>query len=133
MRTVTLGAVAERSVAVALYAMVDRAAAMRPDLAAGLDGRVRLRWTEGYAPVVIEADGEDIVVCDDHHGPADAEIHAAMPDLSALILVPHAGGIPAPWTRDGRAALARVARGHVRITGSRGVARRLLRLLSEMP
>ena len=133
MRTVSLGAVGDRSITVALYAMVDRAAAMRPDLAADLAGRVRLRFDEDYAPVLIDARDEEIVVCDDGEGVADAQIAASLPHLSELILVPHAGGIPAPWTRGGRAALGRMAGGHVRISGSRNLARRLLRLLSETP
>jgi hypothetical protein len=133
-RTVSLGAVGDRSICVALFAMVDRAAAMRPDLAAALDGMVRLRFDEGYAPVLIDAgDLEEIVVGDDPGAAADAEIAASLPHLSALILTPQAGGIPAPWTREGRAALGRLAGGHVRITGSRNLARRLLALLSESP
>jgi hypothetical protein len=128
--TVTLGQVGSRSIAVAVFALVDRAAAMRPDLAARLEGCIRLRFQEGYDPVLITA-GAEIVVCDDDHSAADAEIAAGLHHLSALILTPHAGGVPVPWRREGRAALGQVARGEVRISGSRAVARKLLSLLSE--
>jgi hypothetical protein len=43
-------------------------------------------------------------------------------------LVEH--GVPNPARVRGRAALARVARRHVRVTGDRALARKLLRLLA---
>jgi hypothetical protein len=40
-------------------------------------------------------------------------------------------GLPNPVARDGRAALARIADGRVRISGDRALARRLLAILKR--
>lgn len=60
---------------------------------------------------------------------ADVVISGSLPDVVQLASAPLMGGIPKVTDRRGRAALARVAGGRVKIEGSRKLARRLLQLL----
>lgn len=113
-----------------VFALVDRAVARRPDVAAQLAGRAVL-LDLGYAPVRIGFDGAgNVVVADDDGAPADAVISGELPDLTALLSAPLTGGVPNPARAKGRAALARLADGRVAVDGSKAVARRFLRLLA---
>jgi hypothetical protein len=127
---VSLGATRENSIAAAIFAMVDRSVALRPEIAAELQGRIRLVFDEGFHPVVVDADAPGIVVSDDDGEPVHAEIAAPLSDHVRLITSPLTKGLPSPFKREGRAALGRLAGGHVRIGGSRGLALQLLKLLS---
>ena len=128
---VTLGTTGDRSIAASIFAIVDRSAALKPDLAAELRGVVRLRFREGYDAVRI-AFGGDTIEVDDGAGEADLEIHGALPDVVALISAPLTAGVPKPTTPAGRAALARLADGRVRLVGPKALGRNVLRLLSVM-
>jgi hypothetical protein len=61
------------------------------------------------------------------HSP-DLLVTGRLPDIVALTTAPLLGGWPNPALRRGRAALARLANGRVRIAGDRTLARQLLRL-----
>jgi hypothetical protein len=58
------------------------------------------------------------------------EIAGSLPDVVALIAAPLRGGVPSPFAADGRAALSRLARGHVELAGSKTLGRRMLQVLS---
>src|SRR4051812_9261695 len=125
--TVNLGAVADGSIAPAIRVIVEHGARRRPELARE-DGRIRLRFTEGWPSVLIVL-GERLIVCDNEDAPADVEVTASLPDLVALLNTPLRGGIPNPVRREGHSAIG-LLRGGVAITGARTTGRRLLRLLS---
>jgi hypothetical protein len=59
----------------------------------------------------------------------DLRVHGALPDLVSLLVAPLLGGLPSPINARGRAALGKVALGHVRIEGRLALVRRLLRLI----
>ena len=122
-----LGSVAAGTVTPAIAAVVERGVRLRPDLAAA-PGRIRLRFHEGWPPVLIVL-GDRVIVCDNETSPVDVEIRATLPDLVALLSTPLTGGIPNPMRREGRTAIG-LLRGRVEIDGIRGTARRLLQLLS---
>jgi len=56
-------------------------------------------------------------------------ISGSLPAVIQLAAAPQAGGVPKLTTAHGRAALRSVAGGRVRITGSKLLARRVLKLL----
>jgi len=56
-------------------------------------------------------------------------ISGALPDIVQLTTAPLFAGVPKPTNARGRAALAGMAGGKVKIEGSAGLARRLLTLL----
>jgi hypothetical protein len=127
--TVQLGPLSPDTIAPTVLALVERGAARQPELAGELAGSLALRFDEGYPAIRIEFAAGEITVGDDER-PADVEIAGRLPDVVALITAPLAAGVPNPFSADGRAALARLARGHVEVTGSRTLGRRMLRLLS---
>jgi hypothetical protein len=127
---VTLGAVGARSVAATVLGLVERGAHLRPQLAATLDGHVRVVFEEDFADVLIACRPGGIEVLDGPGDAPDLEIRASLPDLVVLVSAPLAAGVPNPADARGRAALARLADGRVRLSGSVGLARRLLRVLA---
>ena len=126
---VRLGETDGNSVAAALYALLDRGVARMPELAARTKGAVVLRFDEGYAPVRVAFTPAEVVV-EDGEDAADATIEGRLPDVIAMTRAPLLAGVPNPANRAGRAALARLARGHVRVRGRRDLSRALLRLLA---
>lgn len=130
---VCLGHLSDDSIAVSVYVLVRHGAERRPDLAAALHGRVRMRFADGYSPVRIDFRGDEIEVADeaaDSDRAYDLELSGRLGDVSALIATPLAGGLPKPTTRRGRRAIARLADGRVDIDGPLALARNLLRLLA---
>jgi len=130
---VRLGHVSDDSVAASVYVLVHHGARQRPELAAAMRGRVRIRFTDGYAPIHIDFRGDEIEVADDDGGldrAHDLEVSGRLGDVSALIVSPLAGGLPKPTTRRGRHALARLADGRVDFDGPLSLGRSLLRLLA---
>jgi hypothetical protein len=118
-------------VAATVFGLIDRGCRLRPGVAEGLDGRIRLCFAEDYADVAIHREADGLVVADDDGAqPPDLEIRASLPDFVVLLSAPLAAGLPKPTDRRGRAALARMANGRVEFVGSVGLARRLLRLMS---
>ena len=56
-------------------------------------------------------------------------ISGPLPSLLSLATAPRAGGLPSLGDRRGRAAIALMARGEVRLDGSKTLGRRLLALI----
>jgi hypothetical protein len=126
---VRLGQTGPDSITPALYALLERGVARDGALAAATRGTAVLRFDEGYAPVRIAFAGDEVVVEDGDDG-ADVAIEGRLPDVVALTRARLVGGIPNPANRAGRAALARLADGRVRIQGDRPLGRVLLRLMA---
>lgn len=125
MPRVTLGRFGEASIAATIYAVVDRAATLRPDVAAELAGTsIRLELGDAYWPVRVRFEHDEVVVEDDDTGVADLVVRGTLPDLQTLLTAPLTKGVPRS-----RAALSRLADGRVQLDGPLVVGRRLLRLL----
>jgi hypothetical protein len=128
---VRLGHVAQNGISPSLFGLIEHGAGKRPEAARALRGRFELRFAEDFAPIQISFDDHTILVEDaagDDWSP-DVVISGSLPDVVQLASAPLMGGIPKVTDRRGRAALARVAGGKVKIEGSRLKARRLLQLL----
>lgn len=126
---VRLGTLLESGLAPAILAIVERGAALRGDLAAELRAEVELAWSEPHPPVRVRFAGEEILVED---GPAEApdlRVEGALGDIVALLVTPLVGGLPNPFEPRGRAALAALAAGRVRVEGKLTVMRRVLALI----
>ena len=130
---VVLGPVGDRSVAATVYGLLDRGVGLRPELAGEMEGRVRMTFTEGFAAVRVDFRRERILVADDDGGVVALEVKAALTDFVLCISAPLTRGVPKPTSKLGRAALARMADGRVAFTGSLGLGRKLMRLLSVHP
>jgi hypothetical protein len=128
---VKLGHMAPNGISASVLGLVERGAHKRPKLARSLEGVVELRFAEDYAPVRIDFSGEDVLVEDANgrRSTPDLVIQGSLPDIVQLAAAPLFAGLPKPTSKRGRAALARVAGGRVRIEGSPLLARRLLKLL----
>jgi hypothetical protein len=126
---VRLGALLEGGLAPAVMAVVERGVRQRPEQAQALRAEVELAMEEGYPPIRIVF-GERAVLVED--GPAvapDLRIEGTLPDLIHLMVSPLVGGVPSPMNARGRAALAMMARGRVRVEGGLGLMRRFLALI----
>jgi hypothetical protein len=129
---VRLGHIAPNGISPSLFGLIERGASRRPAAAKAIRGRVELRFDEDFAPVQISFDAGEILVEDAGGGDGwnpDLVIRGSLPDVVQLASAPLMGGLPKLTDRRGRAALARVAGGRVKIEGSRLLARRLLGLL----
>jgi hypothetical protein len=129
---VRLGHRAEGSIAPALFALVERGAARTPDAARELRGRVELRFDEGYPPVSVAPEPDGSLVVEDVHEESpqpELVVTGPLPTVLELATVPRAAGLPSLRDPRGRAALATIARGGVRLEGSKLLGRRLLALL----
>jgi hypothetical protein len=124
--------VAPNGISPSLFGLIEHGVGKRPGAARSLRGRVELRFAEDFAPIRIEFEDGAILVedggSDDDWSP-DVVISGSLPDVVQLASAPLMGGIPKVTDRRGRAALARVAGGRVKIEGSRLLARRLLQVL----
>ncbi|MFP5361974.1 MAG: hypothetical protein ACLGI5_04515 [Thermoleophilia bacterium] len=60
----TLGYLADDSIAVSVYVLVRQGAQQRPELAAALRCGIRMHFADGYAPVRIDFRGDEIEVAD---------------------------------------------------------------------
>ena len=114
-----------------MFGLIERGAAKRPRVAKGLRGVVEIRFAEDFAAVRVEFKPDEIVVSDGvgRRSTPDLVIQGSLPDVVQLASAPLFGGVPRPTNARGRAALARVAGGRVKIEGSPLLARRLLKLL----
>ncbi len=129
---VRLGHQAEGSIAPALFALVERGAARSPEAAHQLRGRVELRFDEGYPPVTIAPESGGRLVVEDSQADAPRPqlvVTGPLPSVLELATVPRAAGLPSFRHPRGRAALATIARGGVRLEGSKLLGRRLLALI----
>lgn len=130
---VELREVGGRSVAATVYGLVDRGVQLRPAIAEDMRGTVRITFAEGYAPVLIRFGDGRIEIGDADGGAADLEVQAALTDFVLCVSAPLAKGVPKPTSKAGRAALARMADGRVDFSGSLGLGRKLLQLMSVHP
>lgn len=130
---VRMGHVAANGISASLYGLIDRGASKRPGVARSLRGAVELRFEEDFAPVRIDFRPDGVLVEDaggeDGDWSPDLVIQGSLPDIVQLASAPLVGGLPKPTDPRGRAALARVAGGRVRIDGNPLLARRVLKLL----
>ena len=129
---VRLGHIAPNGISPSLFGLIEHGAQRRPAAAGAIRGRVELRFAEDFAPIQIAFEADEIVVEDAGGGGGwapDVVIRGSLPDVVQLASAPLMGGLPKVTDRRGRAALARVAGGRVKIEGSRLLARRLLQLL----
>jgi ubiquinone biosynthesis protein UbiJ len=127
---VRLGATSDDGVAIGMVALVERGVALRPTLARDAHGVVELRFP-GMDALRVAFEGREVVVSDGGDGEPDVVIDGRLPDVLRLLGTPMVAGMPNPIARDGRAALARIADGRVRISGNRALARRMLALLKR--
>jgi hypothetical protein len=123
-----LGATAKDGIGASIYALVERGVGRHPLLASRIRGEVELRFSEDLAPVRMTFSEQEVVVEDGPAHSPDLLVTGRLPDIVALTTAPLLGGWPNPALRRGRAALARLANGRVRISGDRTLARQLLRL-----
>ena len=127
-----LGRQAEGSIAPALFALVERGAARSPRAAQRLRGRVELRFDEGYPPITVAPESGGGLVVEDATAdgpPPELVVAGPLPTVLGLAAAPRAGGLPSFRHPRGRAALSSLARGGVRLEGSKLLGRRLLALI----
>ena len=131
---VRLGRMVEDGVSPSIFGLIERGIARDPGLAARMRGRVVFRFAEDFSPVRISFRARSVVVEDGDSRKPDLVIAGRLPDIVHFATVPtlrgRLHGVPDPRRPHGRRALARLARGRVRIEGDRVLARRLLRLLA---
>jgi hypothetical protein len=127
---VRLGKIVETGIAPSMYGLLEHGVGRRPEVARSMRGKVVLRFSEAFAPVRMTFAARSITVEDGDFRNPDLAIGGSLPDIVHFATAPHLRGVPNPARVRGRAALARVARRHVRVTGDRALARKLLRLLS---
>ena len=129
---VRLGHQTEGSIAPALFALVERGAARSPHAARRLRGCVELRFDEGYPPITVTPETDGGLLVEDAHEDSprpDLVVAGPLPSVLELAAVPRSAGLPSFRDPRGRAALAAIARGGVRLEGSKLLGRRLLALL----
>jgi hypothetical protein len=126
---VRLGTLLEGGIAPAVAAIVERGVRRRPAMVAGLRVEVELKIEGPYPPVRVVV-GDKLVLVED--GPAvqpDIRIEGGLTDLISMMVTPMLGGLPNLMDPKGRAAIGKVAFGHVRVEGRLGLMRRLLAIL----
>ncbi len=123
---VRLGELAEGGLAPAIMAIVERGVNRRPAQARALSIEVELRMAEGYPPVRIVFDEDEVLVEDGAARSPALRISGALPDLVALLVAPVLGGVPSILDPRGRAALGMFASRRVRIEGGLGLMRSFL-------
>jgi hypothetical protein len=127
---VRLGTLLEGGLAPAIMAIVERGVRRRPGLANALRAEIELALDEEAYPPVRIVFGDRLVLVEDGPGVApDIRIEGTLPNLISLMVTPLLGGVPNPIDARGRAALGKVALGHVRFEGRIGLVRRLLGIL----
>jgi hypothetical protein len=121
-------------VAPSILGLLERGVERRPGIAAQMRGRVVFRFKEDFSPLRITFKPKTIVIEDGDLRKPDLVIAGTLPDIVHFITVPilggPLGGIPNPVSGRGRAAIARVAQGRVRVDGNRRLGRRFLQLLA---
>lgn len=113
-----------------MFGLLEHGVGRRPEIARSMRGRAVLRFTEPFAPVRITFAARSVTVEDGDLRRPDLAIEGSLPDIVHFATAPHVRGVPNPARVKGRAALARMARRHVRVSGDRALARKLLRLLA---
>lgn len=134
MPRVRLGRMVEDGVAPSIFGLIERGIAREPGLPAQMRGRAVFRFDEDFSPLRITFRPKVVVVEDGDLRKPDLVIAGRLPDIVHFATVPMLGGrllgVPDPRAPRGRAALGKLASGHVQVEGDRTLARRLLRLLA---
>ncbi len=125
---VVLGPLKPGGIAPSLFVLVERGAARSPRMAAATRGEVVLAFDEGYPPVSIRFGEREIEVGEQPSETPDATVSGSLAALSALLVTPLFGGVPRS-----RAGLGALARREIRVSGRRGLARRLIALIALDP
>ena len=126
--SVVLGPLRPGGIAPSVFVLVERGAARRPQMAAATHGEAVLSFSEGYPPVAIHFGGDEIVVGEEPSEEPEVTIAGSLALISGLLVAPMFGGVPRS-----RGALTALARGEIRITGRRSLARRLLAIMALDP
>ncbi len=129
-----LGYMAPNGISASIYGLVELGTSKRPELARDLRGNVELRFEEDFAPVRINFSSDGILVEDaqtqnGRKRKPELVISGSLADIVKLTAAPLLGGLPNLTRARGRAALASMAGGKVKIEGSALLARSLLKLL----
>lgn len=127
---IKLGRTRANGLAPAFFSLLERGAQRHPVLVARVRGKVVFRYHEGYTPTRITFGSRAIVIEDGDLRKFDLAIAGTLPDIVHVAAAPSVGGVPSPHSLRGLVAIARVARGRVRIEGDRALARSVLRLLA---
>jgi hypothetical protein len=127
---VRLGVTAPDGIAASIFALVERGVERRPAVALQVRGEVELRFLEDLSPVRLAFAADEVLVEDGAGQAPDLVIVGRLPHIVALTTAPLLGGVPNPASRRGRAALAQVANGRVKVSGDRALGRRLLRVMA---
>ena len=124
----------ESGVAPSIFGLLERGIARDPDLVGRMRGRIVFRFAEDFSPLRISFRPRSVVVEDGDLRRPDLVISGRLPDIVHFATVPtlrgRLHGVPNPTNARGRAALARIASGRVRLDGDGTLARRLLQLLA---
>ena len=126
---VRLGRTRAGGIAPSIFALIERGTHRHPDAASALRGRALLRFREGYPAVRIAFGERAIVVEDGELARPDLEVTGRLPDIVLLTTARLRMGMPDPTDGRGRAALARLALGRIRLAGDQRLARGMLELL----
>jgi hypothetical protein len=113
-----------------MFVWVERGVACRPEVARAIRGRVLFRFAEDISPLSVSFDGDAVDVFDGEVRRPDLAVSGRLPDIVHLATAPTFLGIPNPASRHGLAAILQVYRGRVIVDGDRGIARRLIQLLT---
>jgi hypothetical protein len=128
---VRLGQTFANGIAPSMYALLDRGAQRRPELAGQLSGKVVIRFREGIAPVRISFGRRVIRVEDGDLRSPDLVVTGSLPHVVQLTVTPMVRfGIPDFRDSRGRVALLRVATGRVRLGGDVALARRMIEMMA---
>lgn len=134
MPRVRLGRMVDDGVAPSILGLLERGVERRPEIAAQMRGRIVFRFSEGFSPLRIAFRPKTIVIEDGDLRKPDLVIAGTLPDIVHFLTVPvlggPLGGVPNPIRARGRAALARVASGRLKVEGRRALGRRLVQLLA---
>jgi putative sterol carrier protein len=112
-----------------IFALVERGALKRPEIANALRGVVALRFRGDVPPVTIRFEEGRIVVEDAGPKRPNLTVTASLADVVLLTTAPLRMGMPSPADGRGRAVLGRMATGRIRISGDMGLARGMLELM----
>jgi len=129
---VQLGHMEPNGISPSIYGLVELGKLRRPELARQMRGRVELRFREDLAPVRLSFGDERVLIedADEQNGwQPELLITGSLPEIVQLTAAPLFAGVPKLTNARGRAALANLAGGKVKIEGSAVLARRLLKLL----
>jgi hypothetical protein len=131
---VRLGRMVDDGVAPSILGLLERGVERRPRIASQMRGRIVFRFAEEFSPLRIAFKPKTVVIEDGDLRKPDLVIAGTLPDIVHFLTVPVLGGpfggFPNPTKARGRAALARVASGRLRVEGNRALGRRLVQLLA---